>query len=45
MAGLYDQLSIILPNMKVIRPTTSEKLHSQSEVRWMNGQTDEQTNQ
>jgi len=31
--------------MKVIRPTTSEELQSQSEVRWTNEQTDEQTNQ
>ena len=30
-----------LPNMKAIRPTTSEELHSQSEMGWTNERTNE----
>jgi hypothetical protein len=35
----YTSWLIIQHNMKVIWPTTSEELHSQSEARWTNEQT------
>jgi hypothetical protein len=38
----YTSWPIILPNMKVIRPTTSEEMHSQKEERWKNEWTDKQ---